>query len=112
MRKIWEKHSYTIILLGLSLIFTMILAKEPANINEEDYVAIKIEEGETLTSIFNEYREELHLSSEEFIAWVKEANGVDDFIYAGETLIIPVEKTKIANSRFAVAENEFQQMNE
>ncbi|MGG0718628.1 LysM peptidoglycan-binding domain-containing protein [Robertmurraya massiliosenegalensis] len=95
MKKLWNQYCYAIILIGLSCVLTLMLAdKSPTSI-EEDYLSIKVEEGDSLWKLSKTYAEEHQLSPKEFINWVKQANEIDDALYVGDSIVIPVKKDRL-----------------
>ncbi|WP_077211616.1 cell division suppressor protein YneA [Bacillus dakarensis] len=103
MRKIWKRHSYAIILILLSFSITLILSEKSSDETDE-YIAIKVMEGETIWEISERYAEEHGLSPNQFINWVKKTNEIDEYILAGESIIIPVSKEKLYANNYASIE--------
>jgi cell division protein YceG involved in septum cleavage len=103
MKKLWENYSYAIILLAVSLIFSLV-AKAHLNNTDEGYITVTIEEGQSLWEIAETYTHDHDLSKNEFVSWVEKENGiVGEMIYPGDELVIPViaeqmEPTQIAGA--------------
>lgn len=103
MRKIWKKHSYAIILILLSFSIAFVLS-EKSTISSDDYIAVKVMEGETIWEISERYAEEHNLTPKQFINWVKKTNDIDEHILAGDSIIIPVSKEKLYANNYASIE--------
>lgn len=103
MKKLWENYSYAIILLAVSLIFS-IIAKAQLN-NGDGYITVTIEEGQSLWEIAETFSGEHNLSENEFVSWVKKENGiVGETIFPGDELVIPVVAEQIEPTQIAGAE--------
>ena len=103
MKKLWENYSYAMILLAVSLIFTMV-AKAQLN-NEEAYITVTIEEGQSLWKIAESFANEHNLSENEFVSWVEKKNGiVGEMVIPGDELVIPVVAEQIEPTQIAGAE--------
>lgn len=101
MRKLWNQYCYAILLIGLSFVLAFVLAEKTPTSIEEDYLTIKVEEGDSLWQFAETYADEHQLTPAEFIKWVKNANEIDETIYVGDSIVIPVKKDGlyIASSR-------------
>jgi hypothetical protein len=103
MKKLWENYSYAMILLAVSLIFS-IVAKAQLN-NEDAYITVTIEEGQSLWEIAETFASEHNLSESEFVSWVEKENGIiGETIMPGDELVIPVEAEHIEPTQIADAE--------
>ena len=103
MKKQWENYSYAIILLAVSLIFSVV-AKAQLN-NEDAYITVTIEEGQSLWEIAETFASEHNLSENDFVSWVEKENGiVGEAIFPGDELVIPVVAEQIEPSQIAGAE--------
>lgn len=89
MKKIWKSHSYTIILVTISLVATIFIK---FNLQSTDqYMTITVQDGESLWEISQKYEKQHNLSKKQFIEWVEENNGISrDYIIAGKELIVPI----------------------
>lgn len=102
MEKLWHKYSYTIILIAISVAVLFVVSASFHIDKNEKYVTVTVEQGDTLWTLSKEYDKEHRLSFEHFIDWVEKENGiVNGEIYAGDLLLIPVEKEKISEQVFA-----------
>lgn len=102
MKKLWENYSFAIILLAVSLIFSLV-AKAQLN-NEDAYITVTIEEGQSLWEIAQSYAGEHQLTESEFISWVEKENGIfGKKIFPGDELVIPVEAAHIEPTQIADA---------
>jgi cell division protein YceG involved in septum cleavage len=95
MKKLWSKYSYAILLIGLSFVLTFVFAERTQSSINENYLSITVEEGDSLWQLSKSYYSEHQLSPEEFINWVKKNNQIDEELFAGESIIIPVKKNEI-----------------
>ncbi|WP_141432395.1 LysM peptidoglycan-binding domain-containing protein [Bacillus sp. 03113] len=92
MQNIWKNNSYTIILILLSIVITFVLMTTMKQHDNQKYVTITVEDGDSLWEISNKYSKQHNLSNEQFINWVVKHNEVaSDRIYPGEEIIIPVK---------------------
>lgn len=90
MKKLWENYSYGIVLLAVSLIFSVV-AKVHLNNTDDAYITVTIEEGQSLWQIAENYAHVHNLSENDFISWVEKENGIlGETIYPGDELVIPV----------------------
>lgn len=102
MKKLWENYSFAIILLAVSLIFSLV-AKFHLN-NEDAYITVTIEEGQSLWELAETFAHDHNLSENEFVSWVEKENGIaGQMIHPGDELVIPVmaehfEPTQIAGA--------------
>ena len=102
MKKLWENYSYGIILLAVSLIFSFV-AKAQLN-DEEAYITVTIEEGQSLWEIAETFASEHNLTEKEFVSWVEKENGIiGETIFPGDELIIPVVAEQIEPTQIAGA---------
>lgn len=97
MKLIYEKYFNTILLasvvLILSIFFSLSLEKDSAN----EYKSVRINEGDTLWSIANQY-EDYSFTKVEFINWIEKHNGVHaDSLQPGQTIIIPIKRELVQN---------------
>jgi LysM repeat protein len=91
MKKLWNQYSYaiTLILLSCTLAFVLLLKHQ----TDEQYVKVTITQGDTLWKISDQFQGQHSLSNKEFVSWVKKHNdNIEDQIYPGEEIVIPVSK--------------------
>lgn len=89
LKKIWKNHSYTIILVTLSLVATLFIKFNLPTTDQ--YMTITVQDGESLWEISQKYEEKHSLSKKQFIEWVEKNNGISrDYIIAGKELIVPI----------------------
>jgi LysM repeat protein len=104
MRKLWNKYSYAITLIGLSCISALIISFHFHSFHKENYVKVTISEGDSLWKIANVYSGENSLSNDEFVSWVKKHNHIrGDQIYPGDEILIPVNKQESVTNELASA---------
>ena len=97
MKKLWRNYSYSIILVFLSLVASIIIKTNLTSTDTDQYMTITIQDGESLWEISQKYEEQHGLSKEEFFKWVEKHNGVSrDYIVAGKDLVLPIENELIA----------------
>lgn len=102
MKKLWQKYSYTIILVALSITILFVFSTSLKIEKSERYVTVTVEQGDSLWTLSKQYNEEHRLSFEQFIDWVEKENGiVNGVIYAGDLLLIPVEKERVSQKVYA-----------
>lgn len=102
MKRLWQKYSYTIILVVLSVAVLFVFSAALQIEKNEKYVTVTVEQGDTLWAISQQYNREHRLSFEQFIDWVEKENGIlNGEIYAGDHILIPVEKERILQSVYA-----------
>lgn len=93
MKKIWNQYSYAILLIVLSCSLAFMLSLRFNSPEEDQYIKIKISEGDSLWKISNQFSEQHSLSNDDFVSWVKQHNDIDgDQIYPGEEIMIPVNQ--------------------
>jgi cell division protein YceG involved in septum cleavage len=97
LKKLWRNYSYSIILVVLSLVASIIIKTNLTSTDTDQYMTITIQDGESLWEISQKYEEQHGLSKEEFFKWVEKHNGVSrDYIVAGKDLVLPIENELIA----------------
>lgn len=91
MKKLWDLYSYSIILLVVSLFTILIVFFRSGVSSNDEFMTIKVSEGDTLWEIAEELSSQHSLTSKEFIQWVEKNNAIyNDRIYPGDELVIPV----------------------
>ncbi|WP_147532237.1 cell division suppressor protein YneA [Bacillus marasmi] len=91
MKLIWERYSYVILLIAVSYIaiFAVIHKLD----HTDGFINVTVQEGESLWEIAERYSESNNMSSQEFVHWVKQENGIDEgMINPGDQLMIPVQE--------------------
>ncbi|MBL4952747.1 LysM peptidoglycan-binding domain-containing protein [Neobacillus sp. OS1-32] len=102
MKKLWNQFSYAIILILLSFSFAIILSFQHGSEDQNDYLQVTVSEGDSLWKIAGQYSGQHSLSKAEFVNWVKRHNEkVDDQIYPGEKIVIPVSNKAPAATELA-----------
>lgn len=97
MKKLWRNYSYSIILVVLSVVASIIIKTNLTPTDADQYMTITIKDGESLWEISKKYEEQHGLSKEEFFKWVEKHNGVSrDYIVAGKDLVVPIKSEPIA----------------
>lgn len=91
MKKLWSTYSYTILLMVISCISALFLGFT-SDINEEDYLKITINSGDTLWEMADQYSIDSNLSKKQFVNWVVSHNKIEEKqLYPGVELVIPVK---------------------
>jgi cell division protein YceG involved in septum cleavage len=97
LKKLWRNYSYSIILVVLSVVASIIIKTNLTPTDADQYMTITIKDGESLWEISQKYEEQHGLSREEFFKWVEKHNGVSrDYIVAGKDLVVPIKSEPIA----------------
>ncbi|RSD28824.1 cell division suppressor protein YneA [Mesobacillus subterraneus] len=103
MKKLWNNYSYAIVLLAVSLMFTLV-AKVHLN-TDDAYITVTIEEGQSLWELSESFGHKHNLSDREFISWVEKENGIiGERIYPGDEIVIPVIADHLEPTQIAGAE--------
>lgn len=103
MQKLWNKYSYAITLIILSSSLAIILSFHQHSKDENQYLKVKISEGDSLWNISNQFSNQHSLSNEDFVNWTKKHNEIEgEEIFPGEEIIIPVS-IKAASSTTELA---------
>lgn len=103
MKKLWENYSYALILIAVSLIFSLV-AKAQLN-NEDAYITVTIEEGQSLWEIAEVFAGEHNFTENEFVSWVEKENGIiGEIVFPGDELVIPVVAEQMEPTQIAGAE--------
>lgn len=104
MKNLWNQYSYAIILLLVSCSIALILSFQHNSNDQDKYLKVTITEGDSLWKISNQYSGQHSLSNKEFVSWVKKHNkNVDDQIFPGEEIIIPVSTESSDTTELASA---------
>ncbi len=92
MKTLWNKYSYAIILVILSILASIILVISNNESVEEKYMSVTINEGEKLWDLCQNYADKHALSETEFVSWVEEINDINgNVLLVGDKIYIPVE---------------------
>ncbi|MED4205276.1 LysM peptidoglycan-binding domain-containing protein [Neobacillus mesonae] len=104
MKKLWNRYSYAIILLLLSVSFAAILSFQNGTKEPDQYLKVTVTEGDSLWKLSEQYAAQHSLSHAEFVNWVKKHNkNSEDKIYPGEEIVIPVSKNDTFPTELASA---------
>ena len=91
MKKLWDLYSYSIILLVVILLTSLIVFLRTGVSSNEEFMTITVREGDTLWEIAEELSPQVSLTSKEFVKWVEKNNAIyADRIFPGDELVIPV----------------------
>lgn len=98
MKAFYKNNMYTILLAGLVFIFSILFSFTLDKNQDENFLSIEVNEGDTIWEISEKY-DQTELTKKEFIGWIEEYNGVRaDAIKAGQIIVIPVENEKVVQS--------------
>lgn len=98
MKKLWNQYSYAIILFVLSFITVFILICQLGETDDNNYMKITVNEGDTLWQIAEDFSREHNFTAAEFVTWVERNNGIaGGRIYPGDELVIPVLENREIN---------------
>jgi len=90
MVKLWNRYSYAIILMLLSLSTALILHIQHTG-TENKYLKVTVSQGDSLWALSEQYADQQSLSNKEFVNWVKKHNpNAGDKLLPGEKIIIPI----------------------
>ncbi|EOR21566.1 LysM peptidoglycan-binding domain-containing protein [Cytobacillus oceanisediminis] len=93
MAKLWEKYSYTIILLICGLAACIMIVVNTGESDSSDYMSVTVKNGETVWELSNEYAGSYNMTKKQFIKWVEENNNISaSNITVGKELLIPVRE--------------------
>ncbi|MGM9926344.1 MAG: LysM peptidoglycan-binding domain-containing protein [Bacillus sp. (in: firmicutes)] len=92
MSQFIEKNIFSILLVGIIFVFSVVFINKYSIEQFDQYVEIKVEKGDTLWGIAQQYKQEMEISK--FIAHLEDVNNLNgDVLKAGDVLLIPVMDT-------------------
>jgi hypothetical protein len=92
MKTLLQKHSYTILLLGVVFLFTLFFSLQSDKENVNHYLSVTVSSGETLWDLAGRYETD-SLTKTEFIDWIETHNDLQaEALKPGEKIVIPVVK--------------------
>ncbi|AXN40769.1 cell division suppressor protein YneA [Peribacillus butanolivorans] len=98
MKKLYKNYIYTILLAGSVFIFSILFSCTLDKNQNNNFLSIEVNEGDTLWEIAEKY-EEADLTKKEFIGWIEEHNEVSaDSIKPGQVIVIPVKSEKLVQN--------------
>ena len=106
MKKLWDLHSYTFILIvgTFALISTLLFTNNDKPI--DDYQQITVKKGDTVWDMAEQFVES-EMTKTEFVSWVQENNDLHiNQLEEGQTIIIPVEKKTMNTELLHLADSE------
>lgn len=102
MKKLWDSYSYAIILFALGLLAAIILIIRFGVANNEEFMRITVNEGDSLWRLAEDYSAEHSLTSDEFVKWVETNNAISaGRIFPGDELVIPVALNNSKGTQYA-----------
>lgn len=97
MKTLLQKHSYTILLLGVVFIFSLFFSLNSEKENVENYVSVTVSSGETLWELAERYGNG-EMKKNQFIDWIETHNKLQaESLKPGEEIVIPISKTEYVN---------------
>lgn len=98
MKLIWDKFYVSIIFVLTCIVLGIILMCTVVG-GGNDYSEVNVSEGDSLWALADQYAGKSDMAKADFVSWVeKENNLADGHVEAGESVIIPVHKTKLIKS--------------
>ncbi|KAB2335530.1 cell division suppressor protein YneA [Bacillus mesophilum] len=92
MKKLWNSYCYAIILVFLSITGSLILSFQLEDQEDDQYMMVTVNENDSLWGIAEQFAEEHHFSTAEFVQWMETHNGITNGkIHPGDTVSIPVK---------------------
>lgn len=86
------KNSFSFILIGIILLFSLMLVYNPPGEESARYIEVEVKKGETLWKIAKEYVDE-DMNTAELVASIEEVNQMNGrMLQSGERIMIPLEK--------------------
>lgn len=90
-----ESFSYLLSFFIVVIVAVFALSYTGEKESLENYVDVEINEGDSIWTIADQYKEHHNLSKAEFVEWVQEKNGLQTaIIKAGDTVFIPIDKNE------------------
>ncbi|MEK5393977.1 LysM peptidoglycan-binding domain-containing protein [Margalitia sp. FSL K6-0131] len=106
VRNLIKNNNYVLMLLIMTVLLSIFLILNLSTDESQNYLSIKVKEGDSVWSYAVTYQNESKMSKQEFIQWVEKKNNVDAaYIQAGDSLIIPVKTGSILSSKNLVLGN-------
>ncbi|TDL34956.1 LysM peptidoglycan-binding domain-containing protein [Jeotgalibacillus sp. S-D1] len=91
MSNLVSKYSFVILFIVVTLAFGLYLTFSLADEQQESFINVEVEQGDSLWSLSKEYSESLSMSEKAFIEWVTAENNLASYsIYEGEQLVLPI----------------------
>ncbi|HYK72991.1 MAG TPA: LysM peptidoglycan-binding domain-containing protein [Pseudoneobacillus sp.] len=97
MKKLWSTYSYTILLMIISCISAIFLGFT-SDKNEQDYLKITINAGDTIWEMADQYSMDSNMSKKQFVNWVVSHNNIEEkHLYPGAELVLPIKDHSYEN---------------
>ncbi|WP_160118363.1 LysM peptidoglycan-binding domain-containing protein [Bacillus sp. V59.32b] len=97
MKTLLQKHSYTILLLGVVFIFSLFFSLKSDKQNVENYLSVTVSSGETLWELAERYEND-DMTRNQFIDWIEKHNELQaESLKPGEEIVIPIAKSENVN---------------
>ncbi|PLR69851.1 LysM peptidoglycan-binding domain-containing protein [Metabacillus idriensis] len=88
-----ESFSYLLSFFIVVIVAVFALSYTGEKDSMENFVHVEINEGDSIWSIADQFKEHHNLSKAEFVEWVQEKNGMQTaIIKPGDTVFIPIDK--------------------
>lgn len=93
MTKLWTKYSFIILFSILTLSFGFYLSFTLSSEEEDSFLHVEVQKGDTLWSLSREHAESLSMSEKDFIEWVTVENNLVSYkIIEGIELKLPIRE--------------------
>ncbi|HAZ4543984.1 TPA: cell division suppressor protein YneA [Listeria monocytogenes] len=98
MKLIWDKFYVSIIFVLTCIVLGIILMCTVVG-GGNDYSEVNVSEGDSLWALADQYAGKSDMAKADFVSWIeKENNLADGHVEAGDSVVIPVHKTKLIKS--------------
>ncbi|WP_019242189.1 MULTISPECIES: cell division suppressor protein YneA [Bacillus] len=92
MKHFIVRNSFSLILIGLFLLFSITSLYKFGSDNSSNYVEITVSQGDTLWNIAEKYKDN-NIGTPKFIAIIEKVNNLNgEVLKAGDVLVIPVKE--------------------
>lgn|SRR5690554_546659 len=99
MKQFLYRNSYVILLIAISFLLLFAFSKKVQQGQEDTYLMITVENGDSLWNISNKYYDGHRMPFEQFVRWVEKENGIaNGVIHAGDSLLIPVKREQVSGT--------------
>ncbi|WP_409305541.1 LysM peptidoglycan-binding domain-containing protein [Peribacillus sp. SCS-155] len=94
MKNFYKKNTYTIMLLSVVFLLTLLFSLDTNKKESDQYITVKVTSGDTLWNLAEQYQQQ-DASKKGFIDWVARHNDLDpEDLQPGTEIVIPVKKNQ------------------